>query len=372
MSFAEFISVTFPNASTELQPIPGAKADPDFIERYSRGLDDYDFNYTLIPYGSGGFDPFTIGATILARTKKLSIIIALRPNTMFPTVAAKMLATLNHLGRGRVVVHFIAGGSDAEQAREGDFLDKDSRYARLEEYIKILRRAWESSEPFDWDGQFYKFKDFSNAVQPVGGPRAIKVSVGGSSPQAYQVGGSLADIFGLWGEPLKETKEQIDKIYAEADKAGRAKDDRPRIWVTFRPIIAESEDLAWAKAYRTLDALKGNGGAAWAGQGKAPPATGTPQNVGSQRLLEIAKRGEVQDRCLWYPTVTATNARGASTALVGSYDTVAESILDYVDLGADLISIRGYANLDDSIDYGRFILPRVREGLAKRAAKTTQ
>ena len=49
MSFAEFISVTFPNASTELQPIPGAKADPDFIERYSRGLDDYDFNYTLIP-----------------------------------------------------------------------------------------------------------------------------------------------------------------------------------------------------------------------------------------------------------------------------------------------------------------------------------
>lgn len=49
MSFAEFISVTFPNASTELKPIPGAKADPDFIERYSRGLDDYDFNYTLIP-----------------------------------------------------------------------------------------------------------------------------------------------------------------------------------------------------------------------------------------------------------------------------------------------------------------------------------
>lgn len=356
----EFISMTFPNASTELAPIPGAPVDPDFIKRYSRYLDDYDVNYTLIPYDSGGFDPFTIGATILANTKKLSVVIALRPNTMYPTVAAKMLATLNHLGKGRVVVHFIAGGSDAEQAREGDYLDKDSRYGRLEEYIKILRRAWSSSEPFDWEGKYFQFKDFSNRVQPIGGPKAIQVSVGGSSPEAYRIGGSLADIFGLWGEPLKETQEQIDKIYAEADKAGRAADDRPRIWVTFRPIVAETDELAWAKAYQTLDLLKEKRAA---GLGKVPLNAAEPQNVGSQRLLQIASKGDVQDRCLWYPTVTATNARGASTALVGSYETVSESLLDYAKLGCDLISIRGYDNLNDSIDYGRYILPRVRAGL---------
>ncbi|KAF3769505.1 hypothetical protein M406DRAFT_33527 [Cryphonectria parasitica EP155] len=356
----EFISMTFPNASTELEPIPGAPADPDFIKRYARGLDDYDFNYTLIPYDSGGFDPFTIGATILSATEKVSVVIALRPNTMYPTVAAKMLATLNHLGQGRVVVHFIAGGSDVEQGREGDTLDKDSRYGRLEEYIKILRRAWSSSEPFDWDGKYYQFKDFANRVQPIGGPKAIQVSVGGSSPEAYRIGGSLGDIFGLWGEPLKDTKEQIDRIYAEADKAGRAPDDRPRIWVTFRPIVAETDDLAWAKAYRILDVLKENRAK---GQGKVPANAPAPQNVGSQRLLNIASRGDVQDRCLWYPTVTATNARGASTALVGSYETVAESLLDYAKLGADLISIRGYDNINDSIDYGRYILPKVRAGL---------
>lgn len=362
----EFISMTFPNASTELDPIPGAPVDPEFITRYSRSLDDYGVQYTLIPYDSGGFDPFTIGATILAKTTKLSVVIALRPNTMYPTVAAKMLATLNHLGKGRVVVHFIAGGSDAEQAREGDYLDKDSRYGRLEEYIKILRRAWSSSEPFDWEGKYYQFKDFSNRVQPIGGPKAIQVSVGGSSPEAYRIGGSLADIFGLWGEPLKETKEQIDKIYAEADKAGRAPDDRPRIWVTFRPIIAETDELAWAKAYRTLDLLKEKR-APGLGKGFAPGA-GTPQNVGSQRLLEIAARGDVQDRCLWYPTVTATNARGASTALVGSWETVSESLLDYAKLGCELISIRGYDNMNDAIDYGRHILPRVRAGLKKESA----
>jgi alkanesulfonate monooxygenase len=127
MATTEFISLTFPNASNELQPIPGAGIDPEFLVRYARSLDDYGYNYTLIPYGSTGFDPFTLGATVLAKTKHIKIIIALRPNTLYPTVAAKALATLDQLSGGRVVVHFIAGGSDAEQAKEGDFLTKDQR-----------------------------------------------------------------------------------------------------------------------------------------------------------------------------------------------------------------------------------------------------
>lgn len=239
-------------------------------------------------------------------TKNLKVIIALRPNTLYPTVAAKALSTLDQLSKGRAVVHFIAGGSDAEQAKEGDFLTKEQRYGRLDEYIRILKRAWSSPAPFDWNGEYYTFKQFSNQVQPVNGS-SIPVSVGGSSEDAYRIGGALADIFGLWGEPLKETKQQIDKVYEAAARAGRPASDRPRIWVTFRPIVAETDELAWEKAHRTLDALQHN---IAIGQGKVPPNSAPPQNVGSQRLLDIASRGEVQDRALWYPTVTATNARG--------------------------------------------------------------
>lgn len=358
---AEFISMTFTNASNEISPAIDPTIDPAFLVRYARALDDYGFDYTLVPYASSSFDPFTIGATIAAHTKNIKIIIALRPNTLYPTVAAKALATLDQLSGGRVVVHFIAGGSDAEQSSEGDFLGKEERYARLEEYIGILRRAWTSAEPFDFEGTYYRFKQFRNAVRPVAG--TIPVSVGGSSDAAYRVGGAQADIFGLWGEPLAETREQIARIHAEAARAGRI--DRPRIWVTFRPIVAETDELAWSKAHRTLDALNANRAK---GLGKAPAAAPRPANVGSQRLLAIAARGDVHDRALWYPTVTATNASGASTALVGSPRTVADAILDYVDLGAELISIRGYDNLNDAIDYGRYVLPLVRDGLNARAA----
>lgn len=353
----EFISASFVNDSTELNPTSSVGIDPKFLVRYARALDDAGFDYTLLPYGSSGWDPFGVAAAVSQHTERVRPLIALRPNTMYPTVAAKALATLDQLSGGRAAVHIISGGDSAEQAREGDRLGKSERYDRSSEYVDILRRTWSSAEPFDHSGTYYSFEDFHSAIRPAAG--TIPVSIGGSSEDAYRVGGAKGDIFGLWGEPLKETKEQIDAVFEQARLAGRA--DRPRIWVTFRPIIAPTEELAWEKAHRTLDRLQQSGG--WSATKTDATA---PQNVGSQRLLDIAKRGDVHDRALWTPTATATNARGASTALVGTPETVAAAILDYVDLGADLISIRGYDNLNDAIDYGRYVLPLVRQELAAR------
>ncbi|SBW22409.1 LLM class flavin-dependent oxidoreductase [Protofrankia symbiont of Coriaria ruscifolia] len=356
----EFISGININPSNELNRLRLPAIDVPFLKRYARTLDEGGFDYTLVPYHSSYQDPFTLASAITQFTERLKPIVALRPNTIYPTVAAKQLATLDQLSGGRAVVHFIAGGDDSEQAREGDRLSKTERYARQAEYIDILRRVWTSTTPFDHAGTYYSFEDFVSVVRPVNG--TIPVSVGGSSQDAYRVGGAQADIFGLWGEPLKETKEQIDAVAEQARLAGRK--DTPRIWVTFRPIIAPTDELAWEKAHRILGVLQGNNGVAHA----AFRSTGQrePANVGSQRLLRVARDGDLHDRALWTPTASATNATGASTALVGTPETVAAAILDYVDLGAELISIRGYDNFNDVVDYGRYIIPLVREELAHR------
>ncbi|GAB2608511.1 alkanesulfonate monooxygenase [Paractinoplanes abujensis] len=356
----QFISAVNVNPSNELNRLGRAGIDLPFFTRYVNALEDAGFDYTLCAYASSFSDQFAIANQIVARSERVAPIVALRPNTIYPTVAAKALATLDQFGAGRAVVHFISGGSDAEQAREGDYLTKDQRYARTAEYIDIVRKVWTSTEPFDHEGEFYTFENFLSLVRPTHG--TIPVSVGGSSAEAYRVGGSRGDIFGLWGEPLADTRAQIDAVNAQAAAAGRT--DRPRIWVTFRPIIAATEELAWAKAERILGVLQQGGPSSF----RSVLGGAAPQNVGSQRLLEIAGRGDVHDRALWTPTATATNAAGASTALVGTPETVAAAILDYVDLGADLISIRGYDNLNDLIDYGRHILPLVRQELAHREA----
>ena len=63
-------------------------------------------------------------------------------------------------------------------------------------------------------------KTSTPAVKSPQQPR-IKLYFGGSSAAAYRVGGKHADIYALWGEPLAETKEQIDSVNEAAKKAGR-------------------------------------------------------------------------------------------------------------------------------------------------------
>src|SRR5207237_5504339 len=93
-----------------------------------------------------------------------------------------------------------------------------------------------------------------------------------------------------------------------------------------------------------------------------------PANAGSHRLLAAAAQGSVVDRRLWTAVAAATGARGNTTALVGTPEQVAESLLEYYDLGVTTFLIRGFDPLDDAIDYGRHLLPLVRAAVARRVA----
>jgi alkanesulfonate monooxygenase len=349
----EFVSQVFVRDSSELYPKPGNDIDVAFLRRYAAALEEAGFDHTLVPYGSRGFSALGVADALSQFTERIGLIVALRPNLLHPTAAAQALATLDQLSSGRALVHFISGGNQAEQARQGDFLSKAERYERTAEYIQIVRRAWTETEPFSHQGRFYQFQDLVSEFKPVNGP--VPVSFGGSSPEAYRVGAAVADIYGLWGEPLAQTAEQIASIRSGAQAAER--DGIPRIWVTFRPIIAPTEEQAWEKAHTVLTALKAH---------RAGIAFAPPENAGSQRLLAAAAAGELHDRALWTPVAAATNAAGASTALVGTPETVAQAILDYVDLGASIVSIRGYDNLNDVVDYGKHLLPLLRAELARR------
>nr|BFE57598.1 LLM class flavin-dependent oxidoreductase [Dactylosporangium thailandense] len=351
---AEFISLSHLNPSTELNPVPGRGIDLPFFRRYVRALEDAGYDYTLLPYGAASADSFVVASAVGQLTERLRPIVALRPNTTFPTVGAQKLATLDQLTEGRAVVHLISGGNDAEQARQGDYLPKERRYARTSEYIDILRRSWTETAPFSHEGEFYRFDGFGPGFAPFDGP--IPISIGGQSDEAFAVGGAQADIFSFWGEPLADLRTEIDRVHDIARAAGRT--TLPRIWVTFRPIIDRTDELAWRKAQRYVTLIAKN----------FARSTAEPQNVGSQRALAFAERSELYDRALWTRTAAVTNAAGASTALVGSPETVAAAILDYIDHGASLVSIRGYDTLADAVDYGKHVLPLVRQELAHRRA----
>ncbi|MEU1286336.1 LLM class flavin-dependent oxidoreductase [Kitasatospora sp. NPDC005856] len=362
----EFLGIAATGDGSETTARTTAAFDRDYTLRLARAHEDHGWDRVLFAYAAGAPEPAAAAAFLASHLDRLQILLAHRPNVSYPTFAAKTFATLDRISDGRLTVHFITGGNDHEQQREGDFLTKDQRYERTREYIGIVKKAWTSREPFDHEGPHYRFNDFVSDVFPVQQPRPA-VSFGGSSDAAYAAGGAEADIYCLWGEPLARTAEQIERVKEAARAAGRT--DVPRIQVAFRPIIAPTEELAWEKAHRTVAAIRARRGAGRPGAGPGAAVPGAaPENTGSQRLLEIAEAGERYDRALWTPTAAATGAAGNSNALVGTPETVAQALLDYYDLGVDILSARGYHLLDDAIDFGRYVIPIVREEVAKRDA----
>jgi alkanesulfonate monooxygenase len=364
----EFIGMIGTKDESEIRLSSGPVIDRDYVRRFARAHEDAGFDRVLIGYSSARPDGTHVAAYAAAHTERLSYLVAHRPGFVAPTLAARTFATLDQFTQGRIAVHIITGGSDAEQRRDGDHLSKDERYDRTDEYLDIVKQAWTSDKPFSYNGKHYQIEDFYSEVRSPQQPR-INLYFGGSSEAAYRVGGKHADVFALWGEPLAETKEQIDSVRAAAKAAGRT--DTPGISVSFRPILGPTEELAWERAHAILATTKENIDAfkqrrrnqAW------PLGGAQPANVGSQRLLAAAAKGELHDRALWTPLSAAVGAAGNSTALVGTPETVAQALLDYVDIGVTTILIRGYDPYNDAIDYGRHVLPLVREEVARRGAE---
>src|SRR3982074_810684 len=350
---------------SEIQPRSGPAVDPAFVRAFARAHEQAGFDKVLIGYSAGRPDGLQVAAYAAGHTERLHYLIAHRPGFVFPTVAARSFATLDQFTAGRIALHTITGGNDAEQRRDGDYRAKDERYARPDEYLEILKRAWTSTEPFSFEGQHYRFENFSSEVRPFQQPH-IPIYFGGSSDVAYQVGAKHADVYALWGEPLAETAGQIAAVRAEAARYDRS----PRFSVSFRPILGATEELAWERAQSILAATQANvqssAGQLIPSHIRVSPGR-EPENAGSQRLLAAAAAGERHDRALWTPLAVATGAAGNSTALVGTPETVAQALLDYVDIGVTTLLIRGYDPFEDAIEYGRDLLPLVRAEVERRA-----
>ncbi|GLZ47155.1 hypothetical protein Acsp06_33400 [Actinomycetospora sp. NBRC 106375] len=361
----EFIGMIGTQHVSEIHPASGPTIDPDFVRRFVRAHDEGGFDRVLVGASASTADGLQVAAFGAAHSEQLGFLVAHRPGFMAPTMAARAFATLDRFSGGRVALHTISGGSDADQARDGDHLDKEGRYRRTDEYLYVVTRTWTATEPFDHHGEFYDVRDVYASARPVQQPR-IPVYFGGSSADAYRVGGKHADVFALWGEPLAETAEQIASVHEAARAAGRT--TMPRISVSFRPILGATEDQAWERAHAILEQITEAGGGAGSFTGRMAHRRGhqPPTNIGSQRLLAAAERGELHDRCLWTPTAAATSAAGNSTALVGTPETVAAALVDYHAIGVTTFLIRGYDPLDDAVAYGRDLLPRVHAEVARR------
>ena len=110
----EMIGWIAPRVSSEVIPPSGPPFDAGVIAETARFHERAGFDRVLIGYFSDAPDGFLVGAHAASVTKRLGFLLAHRPGFVAPPVAARKLATLDQLSGGRLAVHIIAGGSDAE------------------------------------------------------------------------------------------------------------------------------------------------------------------------------------------------------------------------------------------------------------------
>jgi alkanesulfonate monooxygenase len=157
---------------------------------------------------------------------------------------------------------------------------------------------------------------------------------------------------------LPQVSETIRRVREAARAHGR--EDQIRFSLSFRPILADTEDAAWQRAESILAKTR----ALRAAKGLGPAQT--PQNEGSRRLLAAASQGARLEKRLYTAIAAETGAQGNSTALVGTPEQVADALLDYHALGVTTFLIRGFDPLEDTIGYGRELIPAFRKLLDER------
>ncbi len=331
---------------SELQPA-SVSFNADFVRRMAQTYDRLGYDRVLIAQSAKSPDGMTVAAHVAAVTTRLKFMIAHRPGFVAPTLAARMLATIDQMSGGRAGVHIITATNDKETQGDGDFLTKDQRYQRSREYVHLLRRSWAGDGPFNHEGDFYRLAGADSMIRPVDG--TIPIFWGGSSGLGVEYGGECADVYALGGMTLERTAALIADVRAAALPHGRS----PRFLMSIRIVIAETDKEAWARADDIVAQLKARTAATRIGLG-----SGSDESA-QKRIAEAVAAQSVDDPRLWGGVIEATGGRVHAMALVGGPDELAETLRAYEAVGVDDVLLRGFDNMADADSIGRHLIPRL-------------
>jgi alkanesulfonate monooxygenase len=337
----------------------------DYLGQIARSAEQLGFEAALTPTGTWCEDAWLVTAALISQTQRLKFLVAFRPGLVSPTLAAQMAATYQRISGGRLLLNVVTGGQADEQARFGDYLSHDERYARTGEFLAIVRGAW-TGRPFDLAGEHYQVKGATVMRPPDPLPG---IYFGGSSPAAGPVAAQYADVYLTWGEPPAQVAEKIAWIRGLAENERRDGIGLLRFGIRLHVITRDTEDDAWAEASRLLGYLDP------AEIESAQRTLARSESVGQARMsaLHAAYRdgGGSARNLEIYPHLWAGVGLvrgGAGTALVGSHQQVADLIEEYAALGIEEFILSGYPHLEEAYWFGEGVLPELR----RRAAASSE
>src|SRR5260221_1784925 len=128
------------------------KISREWVRDFTRLHEQWDYDSVLVGYYASAAEGFGIALYAADHTERIKFLIAHRPGSVAPALAARQVATFDQLTQGRMSLHIIAGTTDQNQTSDSHVLPKNDRYRRGGEYLDVMRKMWTSDSPLNHHG----------------------------------------------------------------------------------------------------------------------------------------------------------------------------------------------------------------------------
>jgi FMNH2-dependent dimethyl sulfone monooxygenase len=291
-------------------------------------------------------ETITWAVGLLCATKRMTVFGTVHAPLFHPLIAAKEFVTADHIGEGRVGVNIVCGWNEGEFDMFGVTLrEHDMRYGYAQEWIDIVKGAWERDGTFDYEGEFLKLNAVRAYPKPYGETRPMLMNAGSSDAgQAFALRNCDAFFVATAGsrKSLAGSATKVTEVKAQAQQLGREIEVFTVGQVICRPTQQEADDYYQHVNIENAD---------WAAiDGMLANKSITPQTIPPEEYYEKRR-------------YFAANAVGGYP-FVGTPDKVAEELTIISKAGVRGIGLSFVNYLDEVPYFCDEVLPRlVRAGV---------
>ncbi len=312
---------------------------------YIRGLavdsERHGFDLTLIAelslndikgHHAPSLDCWTLAPAVAAVTTNLELMLAVRPNYHAPSLTAKALSTLDTIAPGRISLNVVSSWWRDEATQYGMPFDvHDARYARTEEWLRVIRRLL-TEDTVTHKGALYQLEGTVLEPKPGGPPT---VYMGGESPRAKEVISGYADAYVMHGDPPEVIAAKVADLNARRAAAGRP----PLTFgVSGYVICRDTEARAQAELDRVLD------------------VNSSREAYASYQDFVAGSELESQVSIEEY----SVSNRGLRAGLIGTPEQISQRIRGYEQAGVDLVLLQFSPQREEMARFGRDVISRYR------------
>jgi FMNH2-dependent dimethyl sulfone monooxygenase len=302
-------------------PDEGMQASWDYVKRLTQRSEQWGYDLSLIAelnlndikgVEQPALDAWSTAAALAAVTNRIELMVAVRPNFHHPALFAKAAANIDRISNGRLALNVVSSWWADEAKQYGLQFDRhDDRYARTEEWLKVVDGLW-TEERFSFDGQFYKTEDAICSPKPA---RRPTVYAGGESEKAKTMIAAQCDAYVMHGDPAEAITPKIADMTARREAAGGAP---MHYGMAAYAIVRDSE----AEAKRELERI-----------------TTVSDLPAGYANFDQWLSGTQLERELKIQEYSVSN-RGLRPNLVGTPEQLKERIAEYEDAGLDLLLLQ--------------------------------